>query len=87
MAFSQVTQCGKACSGLYPHVIMLSNGSLVNKIVIKCQFSLTALYFKYISVLTCVRHQPYPSPPLHRGCQTFSFVNVLCYNRMTQDQL
>jgi len=78
MSFPQVTQRGKACSGLYPDVIMFPNSSLLNEIVIKCQFFLIALYFKRISVLTCVRRQSHPSPPC-RGCQRFFFSLLLMF--------
>lgn len=79
-----MTQYGKACSGLYPDVIMLPNGSLLNKIAIKCQFFLVALYFKYISVLTSVRHQSHPNPPLHGGWQRFFFSLLLMFCTATE---
>lgn len=61
-----MTQCGKACSGLYSDVLMLPNSSLLHKIIIKCLFFLIALYVKYTSVLTCVRHQCHPRTLLNR---------------------
>lgn len=56
---------------------MLPDGSLLNKIVIKWQFCLTAQYPKHtctcISAPACIRHQLDPSPPSHRSYQRFSF--------------
>lgn len=84
MAFPPVTQDGKACSGLYLAVIVLPNSSLLNKIVIKCQFFLTALYFKNISVLP-VSDTSLSLVPCMEVAKDFLFVNVFCCNRVTQN--
>lgn len=84
MAFPQVTQGGKAWSSLA--VIMLPNSSLLNKIVIKCQFFLIALYFKNISVLLVSDISLILALPCMEVSKDCLSVNVFCCNRMTQNE-
>lgn len=86
MAFPQVTHGGKAWSSLCLAVIMLPNSSLLNKIVIKCQFFLIALYFKNISVLLVSDTSLILVLSCMEVSKDFLFVNVFCCNRMTQKE-
>lgn len=86
MALPQVTQGGKAWSSLYLAVIMLPNNSLLNKIVIKCQFFLMALYFKNIPVLFVSDTSLILVLPCMEVSKDSLFANVFCWNRMTQNE-
>lgn len=86
MAFPQVTQGGKAGSSLYSAVTMLPNSSLLNKIVIKCQFFFISLYLKHISVLLVSDISLILVLPCLEVARGSLFVNVFCCNRMTQNE-